>query len=274
MNAITLSSLPMTAAHRRLRIALITETWPPEINGVARTVEQLLAGLLANGHQVQLIRPRQDDQDCPLRHPDLEEILCTGLPLPMYREVRIGLASARRLRRLWRAGPPDVVHVVTPGPLGWSALNAARQLQLPLVTGFHTHFHTYSRHYRLGMLHPLVVGWLRRFHNRGHLTLVPTDEVGGQLASLGISNCRVLARGVDTRLFSPARRDAALRESWGAGPQDCVVACVGRLAAEKNLELAVQAFLAIRQDNPGSRFVLVGDGPLAARLRRRHPGFI
>ena len=118
------------------------------------------------------------------------------------------------------------------------------------------------------------MAYLRHFHNRGVQTLIPTEELAGQLQALGFLRTQVLARGVDTTLFTQQRRDPSLRQRWGAEPTDPVLLYVGRLAAEKNLELAIHAFARIRQEQPSARLVLVGDGPLASRLQARYPDVI
>jgi glycosyltransferase involved in cell wall biosynthesis len=138
------------------------------------------------------------------------------------------------------------------------------------VSTFHTNFHSYSRHYGIGWLQGSIERYLRWFHNRTAATLVPTPELAGQLASRGFRNVGVLSRGVDTALFHPGRRSPALRESWGATAHDPVAIVVGRLAPEKNLELALQAFAAIRRHHPNARMVFVGDGPLRDTLARQH----
>jgi glycosyltransferase involved in cell wall biosynthesis len=265
---------PVVAESRRLRISVVTETYPPEVNGVAMTIGRLVEGLWARGHAVQLIRPRQHRGDRP-RHQDRLDILpVSGFPLPFYRELRMGLPARRLLAEQWRRTPPDVVHLVTEGPLGGSALDAARDLGLRVFSGFHTNFHSYSRHYGAGLLARPIIAYLRRFHNRTDCTLVPTAELAAELRALGFANLRVLARGVDIRLFHPERRDPALRRSWGAGPTDPVALYVGRLAAEKNLQVALAAYDALQKIQPTARLVLVGDGPLAARLRTGHSGIV
>lgn len=267
-------AFPAAADSRRLRISVVTETYPPEINGVAMTVGRLVEGLLTRGHAVQVIRPRQHGHDHAHRNGRLEVLTLPGFPLPFYRELRMGFPAGRMLVERWRKTPPDVVHLITEGPLGRSALDAASRLDLWVVSDFHTNFHSYSRHYGVGILARPIIAYLRRFHNRTHRTLVPTEELALELRGLGFRNVGVLARGVDTRLFSPDRRDSALRRTWGAGPTDPVALCVGRLAAEKNLPLALAAYQALRTVRPTARLVLVGDGPLAARLRTRHPEIV
>ncbi|MCX8017508.1 MAG: glycosyltransferase family 1 protein [Rhodocyclaceae bacterium] len=257
------------AVRRLLSVALVTETYPPEVNGVAMTLGRLVAGLSARGHRVHLVRPRQRHESTGLQ-PD-GALLVPGLPIPRYPELRFGLPATQRLLAQWRKTPPDIIHVATEGPLGLSALIAARRLGLPIISTFHTNFHRYSRHYGIGWLMRAIEGYLRWFHNRTAATLAPTPALAEELAALGFRDVGVLSRGVDTQLFTPARRDHALRASWGAGANDLVCLVVGRLAPEKNLKLALAAFSAIRADHPSARLVCVGDGPLRAALERRHP---
>ncbi|HMS81426.1 MAG TPA: glycosyltransferase family 1 protein, partial [Burkholderiaceae bacterium] len=166
---------------------------------------------------------------------------------------------------------PDVVHVATEGPLGWSALRVARHLMLPVTSDFRTNFHTYADHYGVGWLRAPVAADLRRFHNRADATTVPTEALRCELERQGFRRLSVIARGVDRGLFDPARRDRALRASWGAGDADLVVATVGRLAPEKNRDTLRKAFEGVRGAVPGSELLLVGDGPLRARLQEAWP---
>ncbi|MFC5581181.1 glycosyltransferase family 4 protein [Rhodanobacter terrae] len=255
-----------------MRIGIISETYPPEINGVALTVHSLATGLAARGHQVDLIRPRQPQphQD----EPGIEVLSVRGGALPRYPGLRFGLPAGRTLRQHWRQQRPDAIYVATEGPLGWSAVRTAARLGIPVSSGFHTRFDSYADHYGLGLLTPLVRGYLRRFHQRAAATLVPTDALARELHAMGICNARLLRRAVDTQLFHPNRRDDDLRSAWGVDAATPVVLYVGRIAPEKNLELAVQAFRAIQQRMPKARYVWVGDGPARAALEAANPDFI
>src|SRR5262249_45670567 len=144
------------------------------------------------------------------------EMTVPGLPIPGYPLLRFGLPATHRLRRLWTAERPDLVHVVTEGPLGSTAITAARSLGIPVTSSFHTNFHTYTRHYGFGLLHRVVLGWLRHVHNRTRRTFVPTTELCDELAQLGFHDLALLSRGVDTWQFHPARRSPELRLKWGA----------------------------------------------------------
>jgi glycosyltransferase involved in cell wall biosynthesis len=249
-----------------LRLALVTETYPPEINGVAMTIGRLVHGLRERGHRVDIWRPRQQGET------EAADVLLPGLSLPGYPELRLGLPAKSRLIKHWRRQRPDVVHVVTEGPLGWSALAAARQLKLPVSSGFHTNFDRYSAHYGLGLLRPAVAAYLRAFHRRAQTTQVPTEALAAELAGQGIPGVRVVGRGVDTLLFNPARRSAALRASWQGTADDSLVCLyAGRLAAEKNLDQVLASFRAIQVRQPRARMLWVGDGPARSRLQAEHP---
>lgn len=250
-----------------LHVAFVTETYPPEINGVAMTVGRLVGGLRDRGHRVSIVRPQQQD--------DLGggalDVLVAGVPLPGYRGLRFGLPASRRLTKHWRHARPDLVHVVTEGPLGWSAVATARRLGIPVTSGFHTNFDRYSVHYGMGWLRPAVAAYLRTLHRRTLATMVPTEALAAELAGEGLLGVRVVGRGVDVELFDPARRSIALRAEWaveGAGPA-CLY--VGRIAPEKNLALVLKAFAAIKAVAPGAHMIWVGDGPATAQLAQDHP---
>lgn len=261
-------------ARRSLRIAVVTETYPPEVNGVALSAARFVDGLRKRDHDIQLVRPRQTRSDKSQPSGDLQQVLTHGLPIPNYPDLRMGLPATGALVRLWRRTRPDVVHVLTEGPLGWSAVSAARKLKLPVISDFRTNFHSYSRHYGIGWLGQPILAYLRKFHNRTLLTVVPTESLRAELAKSGFRNLRVVARGVDTTLFDPARRNQALRATWGAGPDDPVLFYVGRIAAEKNLDALVSAHAAARARSPRCRLVVVGDGPARAALQASCPDAI
>jgi glycosyltransferase involved in cell wall biosynthesis len=260
----------LQARQRSLRLAVVTETFPPEINGVAMTISRFVDGLRARRHDVQLIRPRQTKTDAA----DQEEVLMRGLPIPRYPHLKMGLPAKNALVHLWSMRRPDVVHIVTEGPLGWSALQAAIKLKLPVTSDFRTNFHAYSGHYGIGWLKKPIFAYLRKFHNRTHCTMVPTESLRRELQQVGFQNLRVVSRGVDTRLFSPTKRDVQLRRSWGATDVTPVALYVGRLASEKNLCTLVAAYEAMRVVRPEIKLVLVGDGPARQELETQIPGVV
>ncbi|HKX43380.1 MAG TPA: glycosyltransferase family 1 protein [Burkholderiaceae bacterium] len=258
-----------------MRIAFVTETYPPEINGVATSASRTVAYLRGHGHEVRVLRPCQDGEavgESP-DGPESEsggEWHSPGWPIPVYSNLRFGTAWPATLVAQFRAWHPHVVHIATEGPLGWAAIAAARRLGLATSSDFRTNFHEYSRYYHCGWLAPLIERYLRRFHNRTERCFVPTRQLRRDLVGAGYEHVEVVGRGVDLELFAPERRDEKLRERWSALGAP-VLLHVGRLAPEKNVELALRAFGMTRRFVPGARMVVVGDGPQRAQLERRYP---
>jgi len=257
-----------------LRISVVTETYPPDINGVAHTLSKIVEALTWNGHQVCLVRPRHALHDFATTRENFSECLVQGFPIPFYKQLRMGLPAKKVLTRLWTQERPDVVHIATEGPLGWSALKAAQALQIPVSTDFRTNFHTYSQHYGVGWLGGIIMSYLRKFHNAAHSTMVPTQQLKEELATAGFEKLHVVQRGVDTEMFAPQKRSNALRAAWGATERSTVVVCVSRLAAEKNLHLVVRAYQALKIQQADTKLVFVGDGPLLAQLKLDAPDAI
>jgi len=270
--AIVVEDYPATRPS--LRIAVVTETWPPEVNGVAMTLAKLVQGLSHRNHDVQLIRPRQTKTDSPMSDSSLEEVLMRGMPIPRYPELKLGLPSKKTLVKTWTLRRPDVVHIATEGPLGWSALQAAKVLKLPVTSDFRTNFQSYSKHYGVGWLRKPIVAYLRKFHNATACTMVPTRELMRTLSQNGFANLKVVSRGVDTKLFNISKRDTSLRSSWGATDDTKVLISVGRMAPEKNLDQVLKTYEALKVTGLAFKLVMVGDGPLKEQFQKRYPEII
>ena len=259
---------------RPRHVCLVTETYPPEVNGVAFTLARLAEGLRKQGYIVSLVRPRQRKFDDAGARANSKGVLARSLPLPGYKGLRVGLPARRLLRRRWQQQRPDVVYVATEGLLGLSAVRVARGLGIPVYSGFHTNFHSYLRYYHAGWLEPPILSYLRWFHNQATGTIVACADLSDQLQSIGVKNIHILGRGVDSRRFSPEHRSAELRKNWRAARNELIILYVGRLAAEKNLHLAIDAYRAMQQHSRVARFVLVGDGPQRAALQAQHPDLL
>ncbi len=246
-----------------MKIEIVTDTFRPDVNGVAMTLGRLTDGLRQRGHSVRIIHTG--------KLAATGETRVAAVPVPGYSEIRVGLPKPFQLRSRWVRRRPDVVYVATESPLGKSAVRAAKALGIPVAAGFHTNFQNYAEKYRLRPLEPLATAYLRDFHRLADCTIAPSVEVRARLEAEGFGEVRLLGRGVDCGLFDPARRCHALRAGWGARPGAPVVLSVGRLAAEKNLELAFATFDRMRREVPDVRVVVVGDGPLRASLEQAHP---
>lgn len=254
-----------------MKLAIVTETFPPEVNGVAMTFGVIARELALRGHELTIYRPARSDLPPKKANPGFRVETLPGFSVPNYPSIRMGFPAKGRLRRHWRENRPDLVHVVTEGPLGASAVSAARAEGLPVTSSFHTNFHAYASHYGVPPLRRLALAWLRHVHNKTVRTFAPTQELCDELEGLGFRNLGLLSRGVDLRSFSPSRRCLKLRAEWDAGPDNPVVLHVGRMAAEKNYPLLFRIYAQMQRANPKLRFVLAGEGPLEKQLRRDHP---
>ena len=263
-----------------MRLCFVTDTFPPDVNGVAHTLYRLRSLLQARGQRVDVIVPG-DLLSAGLESGALEPdtaasgLQLAALPIPGYKGLRFGLPSRSQLRTHWKNHRPDIVYIATESPLGFSASEAARDLALPAVSGFHTNFDYYMRDYSVPMLKDLASGYLRSLHNRVAATFAPSPDVITRLRDQGFHNVRLLSRGIDTTQFAPTHRSDALRLSWGADENTLVSLLVGRLAPEKNLALAIRTFnaQAAYALSTGRKFkaILVGDGPKRAELESAHP---
>lgn len=254
-----------------MRLTLVTETYVPEINGVAKTLERIVSELTDRGHRVHVIRPQQKNEAYG-NSASLTTV--RGMPIPGYSGLQFGLPAGRRLAKLWQQDTPDIIYVATEGPLGASTINAANRLNIPVVSGFHTNFHAYSKHYRLGWLENIIFVYLKRLHNRTMCTLTPSPEIVSRLKQRGINNAELFSRGVDTGIYNPGHRQQTLRSQWGIPDDRPLALHVGRIAAEKNIQLVIDSYHAMQQVEPQLQLLMVGDGPLLSKLKRRHPDII
>lgn len=251
-----------------MRVLIVTDTFPPDINGVARTLNTLGEGLQRRGHSVFVTTTVEEDEAGGLsRH------VMHSMPLPGYPGLRMGFCSTRQMLEVFDQFRPDVLYVATETLMGVAAIRAAGKREIPVVSGFHTNFQTYLEDYHLPGMETVAQGILRSIHNHTARTLTPSADTAAMLERWGIRNVGIMGRGVDTDLFDPAKRSPELRQSWGADEMTPVAIYVGRIAAEKNLELAVRAFDTFRKAQPGAKMVFVGDGPRLASLKEQYPDF-
>jgi glycosyltransferase involved in cell wall biosynthesis len=251
---------------------LVSETFYSEINGVSMTLHRLLLGLQKKGFETSIIRPRQKNEQA--NHFPYKEHLVAGIPIPYYPELRFGITTTNHLKKIWRAERPTLVHIATEGPLGLCALRAAKSLEIPVISSFHTNFHQYGKYYKLPFLIKGAFAYLRYFHNRTRATYAPSNDLIKNLKAAGFKNLRKMERGVDAQLFNPSKRSTDLRLSWGADKETPVFAYVGRIASEKNIPFALKCFQEVKKKLPNAIMVVVGDGPLRKELEKKYPEVI
>ena len=247
-----------------MRVTLVTETYAPQVNGVSRTLGQLVKHLERSGDTVQVAHP---DYGKAPAGPDHH--LVRSRALPFYKEVSVPLPPFGAVHRAIDAFRPDLIHVATEFTLGLSSLRHALRRGVPVVSSFHTNFDQYCDHYRLGWAKGMAWRYLRWFHNRTLETYVPSMATISDLQARGFERLVLWPRGVDGMLFRPDRpKRARVREALGFGPDDVVIGHVSRLAAEKNVHHLAEALRAVGEARPNVRFLFVGDGPERAELER------
>jgi phosphatidylinositol alpha 1,6-mannosyltransferase len=248
-----------------MRIAIITESFPPDVNGVAHCVVRVAENLVRKGHHPLVIAPeaaRTGDTDRLLPYP-VERV--PSVPLPGYPTFRLGLPTPKTRRAIARHGT-EVVHLASPVALGAWGSRVARAMDLPMVAVYQTDLPNYARAYHLGR--PTVAfawRWLRDIHNTADRTLAPSSVTAADLNAHGLERVQLWGRGVDTERFHPAKRDAALRTEIAPGGE-VIIGYVGRLAAEKRVDL-----LAALAGLPGVRLAITGGGPMEEELRAALP---
>ena len=226
-----------------MRIAICTDAWHPQVNGVVRTLAATVDRLTMLGHEIELITPGQ----------------FLTLPLPGYSEIRLAMAPRFGTRRTLADFAPDVVHIATEGPIGWSARSWCKANAVPFTTAFHTRFPEYAA-VRTGLSADHFWPLMRRFHAASRAVLVSTPTLAAELATQGIGHTRLWTRGIDRDLFHPGH-DAL--EALANLPRP-IMLNVGRVAIEKNLTAFLDA------DVPGTK-VVIGSGPDLLRLQHRYP---
>jgi len=226
-----------------MRVALATDAWHPQVNGVVRTWTRVIEELESEGHEILVL------------HPGLFRTMAT----PRYPEIRLALLPGRRSARLLEAWAPEAVHIATEGPIGMAVRAWCRRRDLPFTTSYHTQFPYYLRAY-IGVPAPVTWRFIRWFHGSAVRTLAPTRGVAAELLRRGVGGATEWCGGVDTRLFRP------VAPALGGLPRPVFV-YAGRVAVEKNIGAFLECPL------PGSKLV-IGDGPARAALQRRHPAVL
>jgi phosphatidylinositol alpha 1,6-mannosyltransferase len=248
-----------------MRVALVTESFLPDVNGVAHSVVRTAEHLLRRGHEPMVIAPQPPPtvRDLPVEVP-YPVVRIASLPMPGYPQIRLGLPTPTMTAAL-RAHGSDLVHLASPFVLGAWGMAAARGLRLPTVAVYQTDVAAYARAYGVGKTEGAAWRWIRTVHNLASRTLVPSTESAAALGAHGVERVHLWRRGVDDVQFHPGRRSAAVRRAL-APDGEVLVGFVGRLAVEKQIDL-----LADVSRLPGVRLVIVGDGPAAPTLRKALP---
>ena len=245
-----------------MKVAVVSESFLPHINGVTGSVLQVLGHLNRTGHQAMIMAPGNPPPTCE----GFEVVALPSVGFPGYPQVRVPMVAGGRLVRELSQFGPDVIHLASPFAVGGPVMRAAASLDIPVVAIYQTDVAGFALRYGLTAASSAAWRHIRSIHERAQVTLAPSPTAARDLERHGVPRVQVWPRGVDTAAFSPAHRDAELRHRL-APAGDVLVGFVGRLAAEKQVE-----DLAVLNDLPGIRLVIIGDGPERERLTRRLPG--
>ena len=253
-------------------IYFVTETYPPDINGVSLTLEKIVTGFTQKNYYVTVVVP--DTKHSTAINgvgQNLNFLPVKGVPIPFYNELKMGLPCYGYLLKIWSDSRPDLVHIATEGPLGLSALYASKKLSIPLISDFRTNFHEYGKYYGIGFFGKLIFSYLRYFHNNTHKTLVPTQSLFKFLNAKKINNISVIPRGVDVKKFHPHLRCKKIRSELGISDSCPTILSVSRLAREKNLDLVVDCFYELKKKYGQIQVIFVGSGPYMNNLKKSCP---
>ncbi len=258
---------PTEGSAAGLRLAIFSDTYPPQINGVAPTLARLVKAVEARGGAVKVVTV--SDPEAPS---DAQVERWPSIPFWAYPQLQMAAPRRDRALDLIEHWKPNLIHSTTEFGVGLGGLVAAREKRVPLVTSYHTHFTAYLRHYKLSVLGTIGWPYLRWFHNAGRITWAPSEMVRNELASNGFSNTRVWSRGVDPNQFHPKFRSDDLRARLGVAPDGVLAVYVGRMAPEKGIHVALEGMRQVMARN-GSKvsFALAGHGPDEARCRETAP---
>ena len=251
--------------NEHVKVALVAESFLPHANGVTHSLLRVIDHLTARGDEAMVIAPESKNSQGPVRYGIASITRLPALGMPGYRDVRVALSGVGKISRVLEEYEPDVVHLASPFTLGWTAVRAANELNLPCVAVYQTEIPSYADRYGVGWGEGILWNRVLNIHERADLTLAPSTYAMRQLEQLGVPRLRLWPRGVDAARFHPSRRSDALRREW-ASRGEVVVGYVGRLAAEKRVEdLARLAAI------PGISVVLVGEGPAHEKLKALLP---
>lgn len=252
-----------------IRLAVFSDTWLPQVNGVTRTLDRLVRAIRARGGEA-----RAYTTSDPGAQPDADIVRYLSRPFWAYPQLQLARPDGAWATRELAAFRPTLVHAATPFGVGLGGRSAARRLGVPLVTSYHTSLSAYAKFYHLGALSAPGWAFLRWFHNSGRRTYCPTRAIERELVDHAFTGTRIWSRGIDAEHFSPSFRSAALRAELGVGDDTFLVTYIGRIALEKGLDTLVKGMREIVARAGGRKvaFALAGDGPYDEACRRDAPG--
>lgn len=249
-----------------MRVAIFTDTFIPQVNGVARTVGKLADTLAMRDITCMVLAPNTGLEEPP----DYNLLFSPGFSLPIYQECKVALPNYPGICKQLEQFKPDIVHLVTEFSMGLCGLKYASSARIPIVSSYHTNIPQYLSYYKLSFLSPWAWKYMRWFHNQCLKNYCPSESTMKMLEQKGIKNLDIWGRGIDTGLFNPSKRDQHFKYKLGA-ENKTILLYVGRLAPEKDLDILMGAMSILNEHNHDIHLVITGDGPLASSLIREAP---
>ncbi|TLS39029.1 glycosyltransferase family 4 protein [Pseudalkalibacillus caeni] len=250
-----------------MKLALFTDTYLPQVNGVSRTLSRLAAYLDRQQIDYQLFAPDGNDED--LFGSNVYRF--ASLKFFLYPECRIALPKLGTIQKQLKGFQPDLLHIATPFNIGLSGLHYGKKLDIPMVGSYHTNFDEYLSHYRLEFLSPFIWRYMLWFHQPFHTVFVPSRSTQSHLYEKGFQEVSLWKRGVDCTLFHPQKKSAIIREKYGIKEKN-ILLFVSRIAPEKNLDTLIKIMERLPQDiKEQTHWIIVGDGPSLPVLKNKVP---
>ncbi|WP_018249526.1 glycosyltransferase family 4 protein [Orenia marismortui] len=252
-----------------MRIAIFTDTFLPQVNGVTKTLAKLKEYLEKEGIDYLIFAPDDPEADSLNFEKNIQRML--SFRFFLYPECRLSVPNYFKIKNKLNEYQPDLIHIVTPFNLGLCGLKYATSYDIPLISSYHTNFTHYLDYYNLHFLEKPIWTFFRWFHSHSTINLCPSQSSLEELSDNGIKNLEIWDRGINSKLYSPQYRDEDLRESYELGDRITLL-YVGRLAPEKNLNLLMESMKIINQKYKDQvRLLITGDGPLLDKLKSEAP---
>lgn len=268
-----------------MKICLVTDTFYPDVNGVAVVLKNYVDNLIENGHEVVVIRAKTNKEDkakekkkekeADVKESKYKEVLVYSVQLPKYDHFRLGIPMPPKIAYVLEKEKFDVIYVATEWFIGGLVMNMARLKGVPVVTAYHTNLEQYMSHYGIGITAKAMSLYLGWFHNQANAVIAHSEESRKYLEKIKVKKpVYVLEHGVDTKLFSITKRNLELREKWGVDDNTPVILYVGRITSEKNMQLFFKVLDELKNKSIKFKAVVVGIGPLEEGLRKKYPEVI
>ncbi|MFW5873591.1 MAG: glycosyltransferase family 4 protein [Bacillota bacterium] len=248
-----------------MKIAIFTDTFTPQINGVTKSLERLIKYFERKNIEYMVFAP---DSGKEPNYKDINQSLSFNFML--YPECKMAIPNYFKVKSDLKKFEPDLVHVVTQFNMGFVGLKAAKNLNIPVIASYHTNFTYYLDYYNLTILEKPLWSYFRWFHNQTRLNFCPSQVVKGELKNKGIRNLKIWSRGINAEIFNPGFRNNQVRKDFGA-KNKLILLYVGRIAPEKNISLLLRSYKNLQKRHPGkTKLVITGDGPLCQEFKKEN----